>query len=364
MIIDSHLHISTGTTTRRYLPWRQSWSVAMGWAYNGGPPYDRDPEALLPRHEIRISDPDASRSIETMDEAGVDTAVVLPIDYDFAFGEESDITPEEKHQQIGEMQRKYPGRILGLAGVDPRRLNGFEIFKRGIEEHKLNGLKLIPACGYYPWEPRLFQFYQYCTERGLPVFMCTQAAPGGYRYIRFSEPFHVGDMISEFPDMTVVMLHAGHPFYHWFEESILVAQGTPNIYVQFDFWVYGWITRPYVGATAWQNVKTDEESVVKMISRAKACLGAHKILFGSDSFCGPAYTGKDSVWHFGMKNLVDWWRSLPEIGKKYGCDFTDEEVDLMLGGNAARILGIEKPPNSEIKHKYGWMGKYPSPNAG
>ena len=80
MIIDSHLHISTGTTERRYLPWRQSWSVSMAWAYNSGPPYERDPEALLPRHEIRISDPDASLSIQTMDEAGVDTAVVLPID--------------------------------------------------------------------------------------------------------------------------------------------------------------------------------------------------------------------------------------------------------------------------------------------
>ena len=68
------------------------------------------------------------------------------------------------------------------------------------------------------------------------------------------------------------------------------------------------------------------------------------------------------VFHFGMKRLVDWWKGLPETGKKYGCEFTQEEVDLVLGGNVARILGIDKGPEWEIKDTYGWRRRYPSPN--
>ena len=197
----------------------------------------------------------------------------------------------------------------------------------------------------------------------MPVFTCTEAAGGGYRYSRFSEPIHVGDMMAEFPDMQVVMLHAGYPFYHWFEESLNEAAISTNMYVQFDFWVYGIAALPNATALT-PNFRTNEEAVVRMLHKAKSVVGARCVLFGTDSFQGPSFHDEHSVWHVGLKNLVDWWKSLPETGKKYGCDFTVEEVDLMLGGNAERLLGLEKRPEWEREHKYGWTYRYPSPNHG
>ena len=82
-----------------------------------------------------------------MDEAGIDASVVFTIDYDFVWGQESGLSVEEKHQIYGELQRKYPGRLVCTAGPDPRRLNALELYKRAIEEHKLTGIKLVPRCG-------------------------------------------------------------------------------------------------------------------------------------------------------------------------------------------------------------------------
>ncbi len=81
-----------------------------------------------------------------------------------------------------------------------------------------------------------------------------------------------------------------------------------------------------------------------------------------DSHQGPNFYNEHSVFHFGMKRLVDWWKNLPETAKKYGCEFTQDDVDLILGGNVARILGIDKNPEWKIEDKYGWRRRYPSPN--
>ena len=148
MIIDSHLHLSTETAERRYFPPRQNWHICMNWAYGAGPPYSRDPSQLNERQGLRIADPEGTYTISSMDHAGVDASIILSIDYDFAFGQEADITPEQKHVQLAELQRKYPGRLYGFAGVDPRRTGAREIFSRAIKEYGLKGFKLIPGCGH------------------------------------------------------------------------------------------------------------------------------------------------------------------------------------------------------------------------
>jgi hypothetical protein len=38
---------------------------------------------------------------------------------------------------------------------------------------------------------------------------------------------------------------------------------------------------------------------------------------------------------------IDWFRGLPERAARYDVSFTPEEVDLILGGNAAACLGLD-----------------------
>ena len=363
MIIDAHVHIVTATDEQSYFPWRQPWHIAMEWAYSDRPPYTRDPKRFFPRQQVRYADPDGSLTMKNMDEQGIDAAVVLPIDYDLAFSGESDISIETKHEQLGEMMRKWPGRIYAYAGPDPRRTDALDIFKRAIDEHGLVGLKVIPGAGFYPWDERLYPMYEICQDRGLPVSICTEGtSANGYKYTRFCEPIHVGDMMADFPDLKVNALHGGFPWQHWFEESLTVGEHI-NAFIQIDEWIFG---VPYRGSgrgmNQTPNMFTNEEALVTMLARARDVIGAHKIVWGTDTFHGPAFQGDHSCWHIGWRNVVDWVRKLPETAQKYGKTFTDEEVDLILGGNSARTLGIEKKPEWDVPYKFGWARRYPSPN--
>ena len=366
MVVDAHVHLYTGTPEKKYFPTRQTWHICMRWAHQSAP-YDRDPAALYPRQEPRMSDPDGTYTIGNMDDQGVEAAVCLPVDYDLTFGEESPLSIEEKHQHLGELQRRYPGRIIAMAGPDPRRTNSLEIFKRGIREHGLQGLKMAPSMGYFPWDPRVSPIYEFCLDNDLPVLSCTQFnSGGGYRYARFSQPLQLNDVLCDFPDLKMVLLHAGHAKLDWFEESILVAMNNPNVYIQIDVWVQGTgIPRDPRTSLFPLNAFNAEETIVTMLARAKYALGAHRILFGTDTESGPAFQGDNSVRGFGYKNLIDWWRKLPQTAAKYGFSFTDEEIGMILDTNAKRLFKLEAtPPDLEVRGKYGFRYRYPSPNRG
>ena len=156
-VVDTHKHMINQTDGKQYFPWQQMWHQALNWAYGahapnrGQPPFERDPSRLAPIMMDRLNDPAGEWTTKDMDDAGVTSSIALPIDYDFSWGSASDITIEEKHQYLARMQEKYPGRYYGLAGPDPRRPGAVEIFNRGITEHKLNGLKMIPKMGFYVW---------------------------------------------------------------------------------------------------------------------------------------------------------------------------------------------------------------------
>ena len=59
---------------------------------------------------------------------------------------------------------------------------------------------------------------------------------------------------------------------------------------------------------------------------------------------------------------VTLWKELPERAKRYGITFSQEEVDLMMGQNLGRLLGIVDMPEYKKKRKYGWSILMPGPN--
>ena len=197
-------------------------------------------------------------------------------------------------------------------------------------------------------------------DNDLPVLSCTQFnSGGGYRYARFSQPLQLNDVLCDFPDLKMVLLHAGHAKLDWFEESILVAMNNPNVYIQIDVWVQGTgIPRDPRTSLFPLNAFNAEETIVTMLARAKYALGAHRILFGTDTESGPAFQGDNSVRGFGYKNLIDWWRKLPQTAAKYGFSFTDEEIGMILDTNAKRLFKLEAtPPDLEVRGKYDSLVK-------
>ncbi len=364
-VVDTHKHMINQTDGKQYFPWQQMWHQALNWAYGahapnrGQPPFERDPSRLAPIMMDRLNDPAGEWTTKDMDDAGVTSSIALPIDYDFSWGSASDITIEEKHQYLARMQEKYPGRYYGLAGPDPRRPGAVEIFNRGITEHKLNGLKMIPKMGFYVWDEKCYQLFDRCLEYDVPAFVCTQPEGGGYNRMRFTDPIHLDDVVGDYPDMKLVALHAGAPLYDFFEHALLVCARGNNSYISLDMWLWGFemLVPNFI-----PNIMTDEEAIVRLLARARDVMGIHKIMWGSDTFSGPRVHGKNLFGRatgFGILELVDWLKRLPETAAKYGKQFTKEEVDMLLGDNAARVVGFQSAPEWERPHKYQYSRRMP-----
>ena len=371
LVMDTHKHmIGQGDAKRKYFPWQQTWHQSLNWAYGavapnrGMPPFERDPSILYPKMMSRLDDPEGEWTLKDMDDAGVDASLLLPIDYDFSWGSASDITIEEKHEHLSYIQEKYPGRYFGLAGPDPRRPGAVDIFNRGIKNLKLNGLKMIPKMGFYVWDEKAYQLFERCLEYDVPAFVCTQPEGGGYNRVRFTDPIHLDDVIGDFPDMKLVCLHAGAPLYDYLEHALLVCARGNNTAISLDMWLWGFemLVPNFI-----PNIMTGEEAVVTMLARARDTLGAHRIMWGTDTFSGPRVNGRNVFGHatgFGMTELVDWLRRLPETAAKYGKSFTKEEVDLILGENASRFLGIKEYPEWKRPHRYEYSRRMPPPFRG
>ncbi len=351
------MHVLLGRPGHENLPERYRRILAMLWAYGGPPPYDRDPEAFLPRIEERISDPTGEYTIASLDEAGVDAAVLIPSDYGLALGQDQPMSLDEIHREYGVLQERYPGRFFGFAGGDARRPNAFYDFERAIGEYGLRGYKVMPHLGYYASDRMLYPYYERCQELGLPVAICTNMEWTTCR-TRFNEPLQIGDVLVDFPDLTVIIFHVGFPIPSWFEQCLMLGVASLNVHFQFDAWIYPAFAPLQRGFI---NAITHEELVISMLDRARQVVGTHRIIFGTDNNCGPSLYGKKLYNGKGMSWIVEWWKTLPERAAKYGIEFTESDVELMLGNNIGRILGVVKMPEYTRNHKYGFPIRTPGP---
>ena len=91
-------------------------------------------------------DPNGEKLIAEMDETGIDKTVILPSDFGLAMGE-ARIPVDEQNKAYGELQKRYPDRIVAFATVDPRRQDAVSILERAVNEYGLKGVKLHPGAG-------------------------------------------------------------------------------------------------------------------------------------------------------------------------------------------------------------------------
>ncbi|MQA81646.1 MAG: amidohydrolase family protein [Streptosporangiales bacterium] len=309
-VVDAHVHVYD----EGFWPARWFDSVAHRWAHQ--PLERRDPEIVRPRIESGMADPDGSNLIAQMDTAGIDKAVILTLDWELGIGEPSKVSIEQIHERYHNMVELHGDRLVAFAGIDPRRDNAVELLEWAVQRLDMRGLKVYPPAGFYPYDTRLYPLYERCQAWGLPVVIHTGTTIAMLRP-RFANPLGVQDVQIDFPKLTIWMAHAGFPW--WWDEAVSVAETSASTYLELSNWE----------EEAYQH----EERVIRRIADARDRIGAHRILFGTDHFSGPRYRGEDK--------LVSWTRwvsGLSERAARYGVEFSDEEVGLILGGNAERCL--------------------------
>jgi predicted TIM-barrel fold metal-dependent hydrolase len=256
-----------------------------------------------------------------MDAAKVDKIVILGMDGDVWFkrvGEDPWLPFDKYNDYIAKLVKEYPDRFIGFAGIDPRRGRvAIREVERCVNQLGLKGVKLWQLHGFYPDDSQFYPFYERVEQLGIPILYHTGSGPVG-TYLKYCRPAYVNTVATDFPSIPFICAHMGDP---WVDEAIAAATFTPNLYLDLAY-LGNWYA-----ASPIQFIRT--------IAQAKLRCGIEKIVFGSDWPLFPQ--------HLTYKNWVDAIRTMttPDILKQLGFpEITEHDKQLILGDNAAKILGI------------------------
>lgn len=184
---------------------------------------------------------------EEMQAAGVDVAVVQGRNSPEVFMGRKFNAAFIRNERIAELQASYPGRIVGLAGIDPSNTvhHAVRETERCIRELGLKGIFLEPgrALGAGPDDARLYPIYEKCLELGVPVSI--MSGPYAGSDISLSDPVHVDRLATRYPELKIVL---GHGCYPYIEQVLGVAFKHPNVFVSPDMYVFAPGGRAYVEA--------------------------------------------------------------------------------------------------------------------
>jgi predicted TIM-barrel fold metal-dependent hydrolase len=281
-------------------------------------PY-RDPMSILPRVMPGSSDPTGEYLIADMDRAGIDVAVAMSVDFGVGTGQEQTTPLEVVFETHAELTRKYPGRFYAFFGMDPRRPGAPEMFRRALTEWGYKGLKMYPGSGYYPYDEICHPYYRICVEYGVPVLYHT--APTQWPFTpRYAHPTNLGDVQRLFPDLQIIFGHSGGNT--WWREATATAAGHWSSYLELSHFA--------------RRSATDPGKMYHVLGQMRDEVGAHRLLYASDFAAGPAMSGPNA-W---LLPWIQFFKELPEKAAEHGVSFTPEERDLILGGNAARLLRL------------------------
>lgn len=309
-IIDAHMHLFG----EGYLSpvWYQR--AAERWAAAAWP--HRDPQSI--NIESGLVDAAGSLLFAEFDKAGIAAGVAMGLDWGIELGEPP-VPLRDVHRHYSEMQRHFPGRFFGVAGIDPRRPDAVGLLEEAIVRLGLKALKMYPPCGFFPFEPVCRPLYDKCLDLGVPVVFHT-AVVGFPHVARFANPLNVGDVQALYPSLTIVFAHAGYPL--WAREAMEMVAHHPNSYLEISNWNLA--------------MDRDPDALVRLLVEMRDAVGAHRVLFASDHLGGRRFSGSRSR----LAHWVNFVQELPERAARLGLTVSREEMELIMGENARRVYKL------------------------
>ncbi len=162
----------------------------------------------------------------------------------------------------------------------------------------VKGFKMLPTYAhFYPNDPALFPFYEVCRDAGVPLQFHTGISLFKGARIKYGDPLLLDDVADQFEDLTIVLDHGGRSF--WYDRAN---------------WMIGRHENVYIGLTGVPAKQVPR--IFPNIDRLP-----DRFIFGSD------WPGVSDIAPY-----VERFRRLP---------LPPETIDLILYGNAARLLGLD-----------------------
>ncbi len=305
MIIDTHVHCThAGFARGKFIRGNASMAANI---YNNVHKTNITPSEYIDKVRANV-DPDCSKLIATMDEAGIDKSIIFGVDWAYAVTGEPRINNKEQNKFHADMVKKYPGRFIALAALDPRRPDVIEQATQCYEEWGMQGFKLHPSAGFFPNDPVCFPLYEKCADWNVPIMF---HAGGVEFHWEFGQPMYTASAAERYPEVKMILAHAG--LESW-EQARLAISALPNVYVdlsmrQWDYQInsekfYDWLRDMIDWGSPW------------------------KVLFATD-------TPMPTFW----LPTVEWVKVFTE--PKTDIKFTKEEIEIVMGKAAQKVFNID-----------------------
>ena len=195
----------------------------------------------------RVFDLDSSEQglLDSMDENAIDVSLVQP--YPGA------PSAAAVHDRIAALAKDHPGRFFGIASINPHQDSQayFSELSRCVKDLGFVAVKLHTiGHALNPAGADGTTVFDSASQLGIPVMIHT--GPG----IPFAAPSSAAPNLKKFPQVPVIMAHAGHGIFSG--EAIAIAQAYPQVSLE-----PSWCTFYHVGAMV-------------------EALGANRVMLGTD----------------------------------------------------------------------------------
>jgi predicted TIM-barrel fold metal-dependent hydrolase len=124
------------------------------------------------------------------------------------------------------------GRLLPFASLNPFVVNDLaDELERLVTEFGFRGFKVYPVYQHhYVNDSRMYPLYARAQEMGAPMLVHTGSSVFKGARIKYGDPLHLDDVAIDFPKLTILMAHAGRPF--WYAQAFWMARRHENVYME------------------------------------------------------------------------------------------------------------------------------------
>ncbi|UCF57182.1 MAG: amidohydrolase [Deltaproteobacteria bacterium] len=235
----------------------------------------------------------AEQFVAQMDEAGFEKVFISAVNMGSYKGKwkANDFT----NQEVYEMIKGYPDRLMGMAGYDPTDImKSVSEIEKAVDEYGFRGVYAhLLGWDMRPDDRRMYPCYAKCVELGIPFSMQTghslelMPSEGG-------RPIYIDKVALDFPELKFIASHAGWP---WCEELVAMASKHPNVYIDISAHLPKYL----------------DPAIVQFMNTR----GRNKVLFGTNAF--------------GLKRCKDMFMEMP---------LKDETKQKVLRDNALNIFNL------------------------
>ncbi|MGE0726052.1 MAG: amidohydrolase family protein, partial [Alphaproteobacteria bacterium] len=129
---------------------------------------------------------------------------------------------------VAEYVRRFPGRAIGFACVDPRDPGAADELRRAVGDLGMKGLKLAPTYQEFdPWCEEAWRIYALADQLRIPIYWHQASAGNPRSVLEWADPTRLDRIARAFPDLVMILEHFGLP---WGNVAVQMLRKHPNMY--------------------------------------------------------------------------------------------------------------------------------------